>query len=121
MEYRLYITSLYDIYNSLLTEKQKTYFEEYYFNNLTLSELSENYGISRNGIYKQIRNILIVWLLTGIWHGANWTFLIWGLLFGIILIIEKLWLNKFMEKLPSFIRRIYVLFIVMILFISKID
>ena len=74
-------------------------------------------GGNRDGKYKQIRNILIVWLLTGIWHGANWTFLIWGLLFGIILIIEKLWLNKFMEKLPSFIRRIYVLFIVMILFI----
>lgn len=74
-------------------------------------------GGNREGKYKQIRNILIVWLLTGIWHGANWTFLIWGLLFGIILIIEKLWLNKFMEKLPSFIRRIYVLFIVMILFI----
>lgn len=55
MEYRLHIISLYDIYNSLLTEKQKTYFEEYYFNNLTLSELSENYGISRNGIYKQIK------------------------------------------------------------------
>ena len=72
---------------------------------------------NREGKYKQIRNILIVWLLTGIWHGANWTFLIWGLLFGIILIIEKIWLNKFMEKLPSFIRRIYVLFIVMILFI----
>ena len=67
--------------------------------------------------YKQIRNILIVWLLTGIWHGANWTFLIWGLLFGILLIVEKIFLNKFMEKLPSFIRRIYVLFIVMILFI----
>ena len=74
-------------------------------------------GGNRKGKYKQIRNILIVWLLTGIWHGANWTFLIWGLLFGIILIIEKIWLNKFMEKLPSFIRRIYVLFIVMILFI----
>lgn len=74
-------------------------------------------GGNRDGKYKQIRNILIVWLLTGIWHGANWTFLIWGLLFGIILIIEKIWLNKFMEKLPSFIRRIYVLFIVMILFI----
>ena len=74
-------------------------------------------GGNRDGKYKQIRNILIVWLLTGIWHGANWTFLIWGLLFGIILIIEKLWLNKLMEKLPSFIRRIYVLFIVMILFI----
>ena len=74
-------------------------------------------GGNRDGKYKQIRNILIVWLLTGIWHGANWTFLIWGLLFGVILIIEKLWLNKLMEKLPSFIRRIYVLFIVMILFI----
>ena len=74
-------------------------------------------GGNRDGKYKQIRNILIVWLLTGIWHGANWTFLIWGLLFGIILIIEKLWLNKLMEKSPSFIRRIYVLFIVMILFI----
>ena len=74
-------------------------------------------GGNRNGKYKQIRNILIVWLLTGIWHGANWTFLIWGLLFGIILIIEKIFLNKFMEKLPSFIKRIYVLFIVMILFI----
>ena len=74
-------------------------------------------GGNRDGKYKQIRNILIVWLLTGIWHGANWTFLIWGLLFGIILIIEKIFLNKFMEKLPSFIRRIYVLFIVMILFV----
>lgn len=89
---------------------------------ITLSTWFKDYvyiplGGNRNGKYKQIRNILIVWLLTGIWHGANWTFLIWGLLFGIILIIEKLWLNKFMEKLPSFIRRIYVLFIVMILFI----
>ena len=74
-------------------------------------------GGNRDGKYKQIRNILIVWLLTGIWHGANWTFLIWGLLFGIILIIEKIFLNKFMEKLPSFIKRMYVLFIVMILFI----
>ena len=74
-------------------------------------------GGNKDGKYKQIRNILIVWLLTGIWHGANWTFLIWGLLFGIILIIEKIFLNKFMEKSPSFIRRLYVLFIVMILFV----
>ena len=85
-----------------------TWFKEYVYIPL---------GGNRDGKYKQIRNILIVWLLTGIWHGANWTFLIWGLLFGIILIIEKMFLNKFMEKLPSFIRRIYVLFIVMILFI----
>ncbi len=74
-------------------------------------------GGNRVSRYKQIRNILIVWLLTGIWHGANWTFLIWGLLFGIILIIEKIFLINLSEKLPSFIRRIYVLFIVMILFI----
>ena len=66
---------------------------------------------------KHLRNILIVWLLTGIWHGASWNFVIWGLMFGIILIIEKLFLNKYLEKLPNFIRRIYVLFIVMISFI----
>ena len=66
---------------------------------------------------KHLRNILIVWLLTGIWHGASWNFVIWGLMFGIILIIEKLFLKKYLEKLPNFIRRIYVLFIVMISFI----
>ncbi|MFR6563182.1 MAG: MBOAT family O-acyltransferase [Eubacterium ventriosum] len=60
-------------------------------------------GGNRDGKYKQIRNILIVWLLTGIWHGANWTFLIWGLLFGILLIIEKyflinLWKNYLLYK-----------------------
>ena len=74
-------------------------------------------GGNRVSKMKHLRNILIVWLLTGIWHGASWNFVIWGLMFGIILIIEKLFLNKYLEKLPSFIRRIYVLFIVMISFI----
>ena len=74
-------------------------------------------GGNRKGTKILIRNILIVWTLTGIWHGASWNFVIWGLLFGIILIIEKLWLGKFIEKLPTIIRRIYVLFIVMISFI----
>ena len=74
-------------------------------------------GGNRVGKIKHLRNILIVWLLTGIWHGASWNFVIWGLMFGIILIIEKLFLNKYLGKLPSFIRRIYVLFIVMISFI----
>lgn len=55
MDYRIYIIDLYDIYSNLLTEKQKEYFEDYYFNNLTLSEMSENYEISRNGIHKQIK------------------------------------------------------------------
>ena len=54
-EYNLYIISLYDIYNSLLTDKQKLYFEDYYFNNLSLSEMSENYEVSRNAIHKQIK------------------------------------------------------------------
>lgn len=56
-EYNLYIISLYDIYNSLLTTKQKLYFEDYYFNNLSLSEMSENYEVSRNAIHKQIKEV----------------------------------------------------------------
>ena len=74
-------------------------------------------GGSREGTKKLIINILIVWALTGIWHGASWNFVIWGLYFGIILLIEKLFLKKYLEKLPGFIQRIYVLFIVMISFI----
>ena len=74
-------------------------------------------GGSREGTKKLIRNILIVWALTGIWHGASWNFVIWGLYFGIILLIEKLFLKKYLEKLPGFIQRIYVLLIVMISFI----
>jgi predicted DNA-binding protein YlxM (UPF0122 family) len=46
---------LYDIYGSLLTEKQRTYFEDYYFLDLSLSEMAENYGISRNGVFDQIK------------------------------------------------------------------
>ena len=64
-----------------------------------------------------IRNILIVWLLTGLWHGSAWNFIIWGLYFGILLIIEKIFLNKYLEKLPKILSRIYVLIIVMISFI----
>lgn len=73
-------------------------------------------GGNRVGKLKLVRNILIVWALTGIWHGANWTFILWGLLFGILLIIEKfVWLNK-LEKAPKIFKHIYVLFIVMISF-----
>jgi len=73
-------------------------------------------GGNRVGKLKLVRNILIVWALTGIWHGANWTFILWGLLFGILLIIEKfVWLNK-LEKAPKIFNHIYVLFIVMISF-----
>ena len=74
-------------------------------------------GGNREGLKKQIRNILVVWLLTGLWHGSSWNFVIWGLLFGVILIIEKVFLGKYLEKCPNFVKRIYVLFIVMISFI----
>ena len=55
-------------------------------------------GGNRVGIKKQIRNIFIVWLLTGFWHGASWNFVLWGLYFGVLLIIEKLILAKYLEK-----------------------
>ena len=74
-------------------------------------------GGNRKGTIILVRNIFIVWALTGIWHGANWTFVIWGLMFGIMLIIEKLFLTKHLEKMPSILQRIYVLFTVMISFI----
>ena len=74
-------------------------------------------GGNRKGQLILLRNVLIVWFLTGFWHGASWNFIIWGLMFGIILIIEKLWLKKYLEKMPKFIQNIYVLFIVMISFI----
>lgn len=57
MESRFYLINLYDIYGDLLTEKQKEYFEDYYFNNLTLSEMSENYEVSRNAIHKQLKEV----------------------------------------------------------------
>ena len=58
MEELVYYTMLYDIYGSLLTEKQKDYFEEYYFKNLSLSELATKYNISRNAIHKQIKETI---------------------------------------------------------------
>lgn len=74
-------------------------------------------GGNRVNKIKWIRNIMIVWLLTGLWHGAAWNFVIWGVYFGILLIIEKLFLEKYLKKLPQFIGRLYVLFLVMISFI----
>ena len=57
MQERLYLIDLYDYYGELLTDKQKIYFEDYYFNNLSLAEISENYDISRNAIHKQLKEV----------------------------------------------------------------
>lgn len=56
MEERIYLNNLYDIYGDLLDSKKKEYFEMYYFDNLSLQEISDNLGVSRNAIYKQIKN-----------------------------------------------------------------
>lgn len=70
-------------------------------------------GGNRRGKSRQIINLLIVWALTGFWHGASWNFLLWGLYFGIILIMEKLFLLKVLEKLPSFLQHIYSLLLIL--------
>lgn len=57
MDNQIYYINLYDYYKELLTEKQKQYFEEYYFDNLSLSEISENEQISRNAVHKQIKDV----------------------------------------------------------------
>lgn len=70
-------------------------------------------GGSRKGKFKTYRNLLIVWLLTGIWHGAYWNYILWGLYYGIILMLEKGFLLKFLEKIPAFFRHVYTLLIVL--------
>ncbi len=59
MENEIYLTKLYDYYSSILTDKQREYFEDYYFNNLSLLEISENYHISRNAVHKQIKEVVL--------------------------------------------------------------
>ena len=67
-------------------------------------------GGNRKGLPRQILNILIVWALTGFWHGANWTFLLWGLYYALFLVMEKLFLLKPLEKTPV-IGHIYTLIV----------
>ncbi len=71
-------------------------------------------GGSRCSKVRIIINLLVVWLLTGIWHGANWTFIVWGLMYFILLVIEKITKIDKNTKIPSFIKRIYTLFFVLI-------
>ncbi len=69
-------------------------------------------GGNRKGRPRQILNILIVWMLTGIWHGAGWNFLLWGLWFAVLLVLEKLFLGKLLSWLPRGIGILYTLFAV---------
>lgn len=63
---------------------------------------------------KWVRNILVVWGLTGLWHGADWNFLLWGLYYGVLLLIEKLWLGKYLERLPKALRWLLCMILVCI-------
>ena len=71
-------------------------------------------GGNRRGIKKQIRNIVIVWLLTGIWHGASLNFMYWGIYFGVLLILEKLFYGNYLEKAPKVIRHLYGILLIWI-------
>lgn len=71
-------------------------------------------GGNRVSKIKHIRNLLIVWFLTGLWHGAAWNFVAWGLYYGVILIIEKYFLSPVLDRLPDVVRHIYSIVLVVI-------
>ena len=71
-------------------------------------------GGNRVSKLKWIRNIFVVWFLTGFWHGAGWNFIAWGLMFAVLLLVEKLFLLKYLEKIPAIFSRIYVIFFILL-------
>ena len=71
-------------------------------------------GGNRVNKFKWIRNIILVWLLTGLWHGAAWNFIIWGIYYGLLLLFEKLFFDRILKKLPTIINWLYTFVIVMI-------
>lgn len=71
-------------------------------------------GGNKVGVVKQLRNLFVVWFLTGLWHGASWNFIVWGLYFGCFIAIEKLFLHKWLQHLPRVMGHFYTILIVMI-------
>ena len=69
-------------------------------------------GGNRRGLAAQLRNIVIVWLLTGFWHGASWNFVLWGMWYAVLLLCEKLFLSRLLKHLPRLFGHIYTLFVV---------
>ena len=71
-------------------------------------------GGNRKGKFRNYINIFVVWMATGIWHGSAWNFVLWGVFYGVILIIEKLFLAKYLQKLPNILQHIYLLIITLV-------
>ena len=82
-----------------------TWFKEYVYIPL---------GGNRNGTKRLVFNLLVVWLLTGLWHGASWNFVLWGFYYFVLLVVEKLFLSRWLNKLPSAIGHIYALFFILV-------
>ena len=82
-----------------------TWFKEYVYIPL---------GGNRRGEGRLVFNLFVVWLLTGLWHGSSWNFVIWGLYYFVILVCEKLFLGKYLEKIPAFFSHIYSLLLIVI-------
>jgi alginate O-acetyltransferase complex protein AlgI len=84
---------------------------------ITLSTWFRDYlyiplGGNRKGLFKTYRNLFIVFLATGFWHGANWTFILWGLFHGLFLVLERTKIGSYLKKLPDIIQHIYAMLIV---------
>ncbi|MCR3955811.1 MAG: hypothetical protein NUK57_05890 [Gudongella sp.] len=71
-------------------------------------------GGNRKGLGRQILNIFTVWILTGVWHGASWNFVLWGIYFGLLLVMEKVWVLRILDRLPKLATRVYTLFLVIV-------
>ena len=71
-------------------------------------------GGNRVAVPRHILNLMIVWALTGLWHGASWNFVVWGIYYGVILVLEKYVYGKYLANTPEWIRHIYTMLIVMI-------
>lgn len=71
-------------------------------------------GGSRKGLPRTVINLAVVWFLTGVWHGASWNFILWGSLYGVVIILEKLFLGKVLQKLPAAVCSIYTMLLVIL-------